>query len=146
MTTHSAYLKSFIHSGLKRLEFENCPLIFSPENYFDFQHLNFHDPLKFSGCFHANMLNMFNTIPRDTLTHLDISNVFFYDENEISELIEILKKFKKTGISNASRNFLFNWPEAKIGGEILEITSLKSLNLRGSLNLESFFSCSRKFI
>lgn len=131
--------ESVIHSGLKRLEFEKCPLIFSSENYFDFQHLTSMTHFKFSGFFHENMFNMFNTIPRDTLTHLDISNIPFDDEHEIHVLIEILKEFEKLKSLNASRNFPFPWSGAKIGGEILEISSLKSLNLSGNLDADSFF-------
>ena len=132
--------ESAIHSELNQLEFENCPLLFSSENYFDFQHLTSMTHFKFSGCFHKNFIYMLLTIPRDTLTHLDISNVPFYDSIDIYVLMNILLKFNQLKSFSAVFNLLpqYECKKPKLTGNILHLPNLEFLNLRGNLNLISF--------
>jgi len=134
-----SHLEQVIHFGVKRLEFENCPLLFNSENYFDFQHLSSLTHFKLSGCYHEKFLFMLDTIPKDSLIHLDISNVPF-DKEEINKLMKVLLQFKKLKSFSAQFDLIksFDWERPKLTGEILRLPNLKSLNVSGNMDWESF--------
>ena len=137
--TSFSQLESVFPSNLKQLEFENCPLLFNSENYFDFQHLTSFTNFKLSGFYHGKFLSMLDTIPKDSLIHLDISNIPF-DKEEINKLMRVLLQFKELKSFSAPFDLIksIDWKRPKLTGEILCLPNLKSLNVSGNMDLESF--------
>ena len=122
-----------LHSNLKSISFENCQIL-NPNKYFQLNQLT---SFKFSDSYCKNFIEMLRTISRDSLIQLDISNNAF-NEQEISNLTILFKEFKQLESLNISFSFPHMWRRSKFTGEIIKLTNLKSLNVSGNLDFESF--------
>ena len=123
-------IQSLLHSNLKSLHFENCPIL-NPNKYFQLNRLI---SFKFSNCYCNNFIEMLGTISRDTLIKLDISNNAF-TQPEIDTLTILFKEFKKLESLNVSSRFPYSLKGPKFPGDLINLVNLKSLKASGNLNI-----------
>ena len=130
------FIQKLIQPHLTSIRFENCPSIFSLNNFFhfDFSKLDKLSHFQFSNCYTKNLMPMLETIKSNDLIILDISKNFMPKENhqKLMNFLMSLKKLESLHVEGGS----FEFPE--ITGEILKLKNLKTLNLTGNLDYESF--------
>ena len=125
---------------LSSVKFDNCSLLFTFDfaRHFNFQCLIDLTHFQFSNCHSRNFISMFNTVPKEKLSNVNVSNNIFTKE-EIHTLIAVLKEMKNLECLDISFSFPFKFDRPMFSDEILQLSHLNSLNVSGNLDLEAFF-------
>ena len=131
-------IQSSFHPKIQSLQFENCTLSLNPKTkHFNFENLPSLTKLKFSNCSSKNIIKMLSTISTNSLIDLNISNNTL-SKNQINNLITLLKDFENLKSLDLSCRRRYYWFRTKVPGTILQLNQLKSLNVSGNLDLNSF--------
>lgn len=127
-------IQSTLH-GKSSVAFEDCPFLLETK-YFNFQHLTNLTDFQFSNCYCKHLLQMLKTISNKHLTHLDLSDTIF-DEDEAGVLISILKEMPLESL-DVSYYSSYKHGSPKFTAAVFHLSTLKSLALHGNLDAESF--------